>query len=86
MDVNSTEVFKTTMSNVASSRGLKSEIEVAKISTSRKKNITCPRNEREVRCVRSLAGKLGHLGVATSPLASFELHLTSNSDNENRLA
>ena len=86
MDVNSTKVFQTTMSNVASSIRLESEIEVVKTSSSRKKNVTCPSNERDVRCVRSLAGKLAHLGVSTSPLASLEINPRANSDNESRWA
>ena len=71
MDVNSTEVVQTVDYVSVSAKRLKSEVEVVVLSPSRRKNISAEVTDSESRSVRSMAGKLGYIGVAVSPLASF---------------
>lgn len=71
MDVNSTEVAQTVDRVSVSSKRLKSEVEFVILNPSRKKDISAEVTDSESRSVRSMTGKLGYIGVAVSPLASF---------------
>lgn len=71
LDVNSTEVVQTPTGVTVTAKRLKKEVELVVISPSRRKDISAEVTEAETRSVRSMAGKLGYIGVAISPLAAF---------------
>ena len=71
LQMNSTEVLQHPEEISLSMPSLAKEIEPVKIFPGRRKQITEDASQSEVRAIRSVAGKLGYLGIACSPIADF---------------
>ena len=69
LDINRTEVIQTKESVTVCADRLTKEIEAVELTVGRRKDISAESNQLEVRKVRSMAGKLGYLGVVVSPIA-----------------
>jgi len=71
LDVNGTEVTQDRESISLTAKRLSKEVDVVEMVPSRRKNISSEVTKMEQKLVRTMAGKLGYLGTAASPMASF---------------
>ena len=71
MDVNGTNVLQTAEMITVTAENLVRSVDCVELSPGRRKDISSECTSVEVRKVRTMAGKLGYLGVSISPLASF---------------
>lgn len=71
IDVNATQVFQNPHGVEIHSKRMSKEIDFVLLSPNRRKDIASEVSKMEQRSVRTLAGKLGYIGVCKSPLAGF---------------
>ena len=71
LEVNSTEVLQTKESVNISATRLSKTVEFVGLTPGRRKDIASECNTLEISKVRSMADKLGYMGVAVSPIAAF---------------
>jgi len=71
LDVNGTEVIQDKEIISLTAKRLSKEVDVMQLQPARRKDISSEVSAMEQKKIRTMAGKLGYLGISTSPMASF---------------